>query len=267
MELDSHADACEMGGQSSVPIGPLIVHVSVTAFLKDLGAIDKVAVQLHAVAYDCLTSGNTYILAFHQSLSVPGNDENLLCPLQMRYNRLVVNKCLKHLLDREPTDDDHEIIVNEDKCKLTIRLELNGVSSGFPTQKLTKEEVKNDLIKWIEMMAQEPEWNSSIRSFKEERRTMDEHFRVHEEDRENMRIFCVDSGIHYNLGSFITALRNISEDGETDERTSKKVSTSKAKYKMTASHLSNTWGIGLKTAQKTIQATTQRGLHSRCTPH
>ena len=35
---------------------------------------------------------------------------------------------------------------------------------------------------------------------------------------------------------------------------------------MTASYLSNTWGIRLKTAQKAIQATTQRGLHSRLYP-
>ena len=110
------------GGQNSVLIGPLIAHVLVTAFSKDLGAINKVAIQLHMVTYDCPTSGKTYILAFHQSLSVLGNDENLLWPMQMRYNGLIINECPKHLLDRELTDDDHAIIINENEQKLMIPL-------------------------------------------------------------------------------------------------------------------------------------------------
>ena len=78
-----------------------------------------VAIQPHAVPYDCPMSGKTYILAFHQLLSVLGNKENLLCPMQMRYNGLIINECLIHLLDREPTDDDHVIIINDDEHKLT----------------------------------------------------------------------------------------------------------------------------------------------------
>ena len=85
--------------------------------------------------------------------------------MQMRSNGLVVNKCLKHLLDREPTDDDHAIIINEDKCKITIPLELNRVSSGFLTHKLMKKELKDDLIKLIEMTAQDLEWKPNSKVF------------------------------------------------------------------------------------------------------
>ena len=87
----------------------------------------------------------------------------------------------------------------------------------------------------------------------------------------------MDSGIHYDPERFTTALANKEnqengqypnslEDDMLKARTIKKIGTSEARYKMTASDLSNTWGIGLKTAQKTIQATTQRGLFSKLYP-
>ena len=59
---------------------------------------------------------------------------------------------------------------------------------------------------------------------------------------------------------------NTLEDDMLKARMIKKVGTSKARYKMTASDKSDTWGIRLKTAQKTIRAATQRGLHSRLYP-
>ena len=85
--------------------------------------------------------------------------------MQMMYNRLIINKCPKYILDREPTDDDHSIIINDDEHKLTIPLELNGVSSVFLTWKLMKEELKDDSIEWIKMMAHEMEWKRNSKEF------------------------------------------------------------------------------------------------------
>ena len=85
--------------------------------------------------------------------------------MQMRYNGLIINECLKHLLDREPTKDDHVIIINDDEHKLTIPLELNGVSSVFLTQKPTKEDLKDDLIEWIEMTTCELVWKPYSKEF------------------------------------------------------------------------------------------------------
>ena len=74
-----------------------------------------------------------------------------------------------------------------------------------------------------------------------------------------MMIFHVDSGFHYDPERFTTALANKEnkengqyantlEDDMLKAMMIKNVGTSKARYKMTASDLSNTWGIRLKTA-------------------
>jgi len=74
----------------------LVVHdteqtISVEPFDKTLGSHLNVPIVTAAVAYDCPTTLNTYILFFHQALHIPNLKKHLLCPNQLRHNQVIVN--------------------------------------------------------------------------------------------------------------------------------------------------------------------------------
>jgi hypothetical protein len=64
-----------------------------------------------ALAYLSPESGETIILIVHQAIHNPNVQHNLLCPLQLRMNDVIVNECPK-FLTATPTDRDHTIIAN-----------------------------------------------------------------------------------------------------------------------------------------------------------
>ena len=77
----------------------------------------------HVVAYDDPASGETVILRVHQAVHIPTLTNNLLCPMQMRLNDVVINDCPKFVHDN-PTDTTHTIMVKGDTDTLIIPLSL-----------------------------------------------------------------------------------------------------------------------------------------------
>ena len=84
-------------------------------------------IVLAALAYDDPIGGETVILRIHQAVHIPTMTNNLLCPMQMRLNDVVVNDCPKFVHDN-PTDQMHAIILKADRDMLTIPLSLRGVT-------------------------------------------------------------------------------------------------------------------------------------------
>jgi hypothetical protein len=126
-ELDSHADASVVGMEVIIfqdferpenvsgydPKGP------VAMALKTVSA---------GMAYDVPRSGRVVILILHQTLSFPHLPHNLLNPMQMRLNDVVVNEMPKFQC-ANPTNLSHTITVKGENMndELVINLDLRGV--------------------------------------------------------------------------------------------------------------------------------------------
>jgi hypothetical protein len=92
------------------------------------------------MAYDVPGSGRVVILILHQAITLPHFPQNLLNPMQMRLNDVVVNETPKFQCDN-PTNLYHTITVNGEELndELIISLDLRGVVSCFTTRNPTQE--------------------------------------------------------------------------------------------------------------------------------
>ena len=87
-ELDSHADTCVLGANV------LITHdlerpVDVTGYNPSDGS--KVFKTVSG-ALGYMDGGVVHILHVHQAIHMPTLDHNLLCPMQLRLNDVVINE-------------------------------------------------------------------------------------------------------------------------------------------------------------------------------
>jgi hypothetical protein len=71
--------------------------VSVTGYDPKLGSLQGMQVISAALAYVDPLSGETLILRVHQAVHIPTMLNNLLCPMQMRLNDVILDDCPKFL--------------------------------------------------------------------------------------------------------------------------------------------------------------------------
>ena len=110
-----------------------------------------------AIAYDDPTNGEVKILVIHQAIYIPTLDHNLLSPMQMRLNEVVVNDC-PSFLDPKPHDLSHSIkIPGPDGDVVVIPLRLFGVTSYFPCRRPTQQEFETG--DKFDLTAETPEWD------------------------------------------------------------------------------------------------------------
>ena len=113
------------------------------------GPVDKDLKNVSAVlAYDDPVSGETLILMVNQAISIPADiSHNLLSPMQLRLNDVVVNK-VPRFLTEEVTDHTPLLVIpiEDSPMPCVIPLSLRGVTSTFPTRKPTVAEYETLLL-------------------------------------------------------------------------------------------------------------------------
>jgi hypothetical protein len=116
---------CPVNGSGYDPKGPVVMA------LKTVSA---------GMAYDVPGSGKFVILIVHQEINLPHLTHNLLNPMQMRLNDVVVNETPKFQC-ANPTNLSHTITVKVENMndEMIIPLDLRGVVSCFTTRKPTQE--------------------------------------------------------------------------------------------------------------------------------
>ena len=113
-----------------------------------------------AIAYDCITTGETYILLVRNSLYIPSMESNLIHLFIMRMGGVIVRDTLKIHCDH-PSINNHCILFKE--SLLRIPMQLSGTFSFFHTRIPLAEELYNcDKIFLIPDFA---EWNTHCDSF------------------------------------------------------------------------------------------------------
>ena len=277
-ELDSHADTCVVGKNC------LITHtydktVSVTGYDPKMGTTRGIQVVSAALAYDDPHSGETVILRVHQAVHIPTMLNNLLCPMQMRLNDVVVEDCPK-FLHPNPTETTHSIAVREEDDTLVIPLSIRGVTSYFPTRIPTHHE--NETCRAFNLTFEDPTWNPASDSFAlQEEAQVDPHGRIREPGDRPSRYFI--SGLVSGYGSqtpssyemqcaavlmdiepyLVDTLfaRMLKENVQVNSTT-----TSRRKGFLTAERLAKNWSISIEAAKQTLQVTTQRGIRTVANP-
>jgi hypothetical protein len=128
-ELDSHADT-SMVGMEVITFQDFERPVNVSGYdPKGPVAMDVKTVS-SGMAYDVPGSGRVVILIVHQATNPPHLPHNLLNPMQMRLNDVVVNRTPKFQC-ANPTNLSHTITVEGENMndELVIPLDFRGVVS------------------------------------------------------------------------------------------------------------------------------------------
>ena len=144
--MDSNSDTCTFGKGAWI-VHDTGRTVSVDPFLESLGSVRKVKIITAAVAYDDPTTYQTYILFFNEALYIPSLKRHLLCPNQLRTNHITVNDtALIHTPRKQRNRYSHSIVAEAEETfdEVHIPLRLEGqTTSYFMTRKPTQYEIDN----------------------------------------------------------------------------------------------------------------------------
>ena len=134
-ELDSHADMCVLGRNAK------ITHthdqeVLVSGYDKTMGE-RRYKVVSGELSYDDLHSGQPVVLEIHQAIHIPTISHNLLLPMQLMTNNVLLDSKPK-FLHTNPTNESHSLTApfigaGHGPNPLTIHFSLSGIVSYFPT--------------------------------------------------------------------------------------------------------------------------------------
>jgi hypothetical protein len=280
-EMDSHADTCVVGSEA------LIVYdckrpINVTGFDPSKGSVKNLNIVTAAVAYEDPTNRQTMILIMHQVIHVPTISHNLVNPIQLKLNDVRCELCPKFLA-RRPTDTTHTISIPDDgDDDYVIPLQLKGVTSFFPTRKPTQEEY--DSCHHPELTYHSPEWNPHAVTYgQQEEALLDTNGKLKEPGASSGRLMNAFISAVQSKASLNSAIRISSMTSQTsavlqeidpnlipDEFVQNmngtvriaSVNSSDRKNGLEAQELARNWGCGIPAAERTLRATTQRGIRS-----
>jgi hypothetical protein len=132
-ELDSHVDTCVLGKNALI----IVDHersVSVSGYNNSMSPVEHITVS-GVIGYVHPLDGKQYYLVIHQAIHIPSLQHNLLCPMQLCINDIIINEQPKFMTE-DPDNQCHALIVLiKDDESSVIRLMLDGSTSYFPTFK------------------------------------------------------------------------------------------------------------------------------------
>jgi len=256
-EIDTHADTCYFGSNSLV-VEYTGKHVDVTPFPQNLGKLNQVLITSRAVAYDDPVTMQTYTMVFHQALYMADRiSHSLINPMQLRMAGHKYFECPKHLC-ANPTEQDHSIQCHD----LSLQLALDGVISYFDTRKPSFQEYETVLRSGsvIDMTSQTP-WEPYSQQFATEELRAANHSVSHQN---KPRSLSTVSRVMSSLSRALADVDSLANALEENVRISYKsfVSSARSVNKrgaVNAERLADLWNIGIETAKKTLEHTTQGG--------
>jgi hypothetical protein len=258
LELDSHADAACVGADCQV-IAYTEKVCEVTPYHFSYAPMEDIPIVQAATAYTDPNSGKTYILIINEALYMGDTmSRSYINPNQMQHFGLIVNDVPKHLLP-SPDDESHSIYIPS--TDLRIPLQLKGTLSYVPTRYPSDYELQN--CEWVQMTSDE-NWDPSSPEFKER------------EKQVNGTLNDILAGpINHNISSITANITNYVSDDEPELHHDiyPRVMSIYAAHTSSHSHseelrnkLSRKFNVGLKTADRTLQATTQLALRQALHP-
>jgi hypothetical protein len=245
IELDSHADTTCVGANCRV-IAYSDKVCSVSPYHPKYKSLENVPIVQAGTAYDDQNTGKTYILVMNQSLYMGDTLPTTLLNLnQARSNNIIVDDVLQQF------GGTHSIFIPQHD--LRIPLTVKGVFSCLPVRLPTVEEIET--CEWVELTSSD-EWNPKSDM-------LEERERIYQIDQapkpvQHRILNCV------NTISLQPLLSCASEPAELSTICS--AQSSLRKHYVDAPMLAKQWGIGLETATRTLNATTQLAIRQAIHP-
>jgi hypothetical protein len=273
-DLDSHADASVVG-MEVITFQDFERPVNVSGY-DPKGPVAMALKTVSAgMAYDVPGSGRVVIIIVHQAINLPHLPHNLLNPMQMRLNDVVVNETPKFQC-ANPTNLSHTITVKGENMndELIIPLDLRGVVSCFTTRKPTQEEF--DTCDRYELTYESPVYDPSGSSYAEQEAAMMDsrgQLKVAEDKHPLRRQICpVHMAETFSDTTIkLQALSLTLDDSSLLQEMTSHVHISEVNMSsLTAdmrdgggvdvATLAKNFGIGIEAAKRTRLVTTQRGV-------
>jgi len=216
--------------------------------------MNNIPIVTAATAFDDPNTGQTTILIIGQALYMGDKVQHtLLCPNQLRAYGLHVEDTPMHLA---PSSKPSAHAIHCPETDFTIPLSLEGVFSYFPSRTPTIDEIETCKRVYL---TNEHEWNPHSQHFQDQENNVIEHnqgdYYVNSKQRQ---IMTVNSNDMINISAAY-------DDNTTLSKIASTTSTNR-QYRTTAERLANLWNIGLETAKKTVQVTTQKGIRTTTIP-
>ena len=225
-----------------------------------------------ALAYDDALTGESVILVVHQAIHIPDLSHNLLSTMQLRLNDVIVNDVPRFLTDK-PTQLTHTLVIPTDDFDdpYVIPMSLHGVASSFPTRKPTVAEYES--LPQLVLTSEEPAYDPHDTSMARHEDALAKAV-LETGDRIGAlpprRLCSVSKTLLDAPGSdgVQLALKQIStvhDDAALCDTMRANISTvrsASAGPQLTPQVLATNWGIDVRTAARTVQATTQRGIRT-----
>jgi hypothetical protein len=217
------------------------------------------------------------MLVVHQAILLPTMQHNLLATMQLRLNDVIVNDVPKFLTDK-PNELTHTIIVSGQSAdptdRLVIPLTIHGVTSSFPTRKPSAQEYES--CPHYDLTFETPDYDPHDPTYSRQEQVALDALALPETGDRVRRIMSVSSStaqardIHDYYSRDNAILSDISHVLEPrlflhDLESSRMIATVKSisqRPGIDAETLSRNWGIGLASARRTLEATTQRGVRT-----
>ena len=283
--MDSNCDTCAFG-QGVFVVSDTGATISVNPFMESLGSVPDVKIITAALAYDDPEEWHSYILFYHQSLYIPSMKCHLLNPNQMRANDVTVNDTPLVLLPSElRTKESHSILAHtQTYTELHIPLQLEGVTSYFPTRKPTLAEVQDtdcNNCTHVHMTAPSA-WEPQDTTLAENEASL--RAVLFQDEESSVRRRNVQSLISTptmlrppkqkvrSHTAQISRIRREQEQSvcldidayafELERVTIGQANTNKRKGHVGPEELAKRWGIGIETARKTLDRTTQLAVRN-----
>jgi hypothetical protein len=205
-----------------------------------------------AVAYDVQTTNETYILIFHQVLCIKEMVHNLISPFQVQMNQIVINEApiislrSTHLASSIPLDA-HLIVIDDPPLQIPLR--LNGIMSYFHTRKPTSYELENpDQFQHITMTFDSPVWDPYSTEYAQHEEECLASLNVIPQPRDRT-INTISTGLRSDFDELLLV------------HSIQSMSLARRKGTVSPEDLAKQWIIGLEQARRTIDRTTQLGVH------
>jgi hypothetical protein len=169
-DLDFHADASVVGIEV-ITFQDFECPVNVSGYDPKSPVDMALKTVSFGMAYDVPGSGRVVILILHQAIEFPHLPHNLLNPMQMRLNDVMVNETPKFQC-ANPTNLSHTTTVKGENMndELIIPLDLRSVVSCFTERKPTQEEF--DTCNRYELTYESPVYAPTGSSYAEQEAAM-----------------------------------------------------------------------------------------------
>ena len=165
IENDNHVDTTFLD-RDALTVHDWNCPIKVTGYNPKTGSTECPTIT-GAVAYNHPFTGQTYILVYHQAISVKSFPVHLMCPMQHRVNGVRVSETPMFLHDA-PTEKTYAIEVNDllnPGELLIIPFKIKGVTSYFAVRKPSVEKYEDGDLPHITMTAEVPEWDPCSADF------------------------------------------------------------------------------------------------------